>query len=308
MSPPLPTGMQPGGRFADWSPQRPRYVVADVDGTLVGPSSAASPGVAAAIDAAQQAGIRVGFATGRMRLAVEALWEQIHASGPHVLHNGAEVRADGHTVASWPLTSTHVTAVLGLCRDRDLYAEIYLPDAYLVTREDPRAQPHWELLGRDPAGVVTDAGQLTGDVLKATFALFDVGEDEVAAVAEAIVAAGMLAGPATSPRTPEIDYVNATSPEADKGRALTHAAASIGIDLAAVAAIGDAPNDLSMLAIAGTAVAMGQAPQRVRDAAHLVVPNVDDDGVATLLGVCTGWAADAGADGGSPTWDAFVSV
>ncbi len=46
-----------------------------------------------------------------------------------------------------------------------------------------------------------------------------------------------------------------------------------------------------MLAIAGTAVAMGQADPEVLEAAHLVAPSVDDDGIATVLdAVGRGWA------------------
>jgi len=50
-----------------------------------------------------------------------------------------------------------------------------------------------------------------------------------------------------------------------------------------VAAIGDAGNDRSMLAVVGTAIAMGQAEPEIRAAAHLVTRSVDEDGVATAL-------------------------
>jgi hydroxymethylpyrimidine pyrophosphatase-like HAD family hydrolase len=107
----------------------------------------------------------------------------------------------------------------------------------------------------------------------------------VAAIAEV----GLLAGAAGSPRTPELTYVNATHPDADKGRALVRAAEHLGVDLADVVAVGDAANDLSMLAVAGTAIAMGQAEAEVLDAAHLVVPDVDAHGVAVALDACLSW-------------------
>ncbi len=287
----LPDGLRPGGRFAAWQPPRPTYVVCDVDGTLVGPSADASDEVVTAVARAQDAGLRVGFATGRMRGAVDVLQQQLRASGPHVLHNGAEVRADGRTVASWTLTAEQVDRLLDIAADRDeLYLELYPEDGFLVSRWDERARPHWDILGQEPLGVVRRAGDLGGaPVLKATFTVFT--REAVAPLIDEVNAAGLLPGPAGSPRTPELMYVNATHPDADKGRALRRAADHLGIDLADVVAIGDAANDLSMLAVAGTAIAMGQAGREVRDAAHLIVPDVDAHGVAVALDACRSWCA-----------------
>lgn len=282
--PAVPPGLIPGGRYDVWRPAPPAYVVADVDGTLVGPEPVASEEVTAAVTRAQEHGIRVGFATGRMRLAVGPLYQQLRAHGPHVLHNGAEVRSDGATIASWPLSRHHLDAVFAIVDDLDAYAEIYLADHYLVTSFDERARAHWDLLGQQPVGRATSPDDVVGDVLKVTFGVFD--DDTYLPVVDALVDAGLAAGPAGSPLTPSIMYVNATDPHVDKGRALAAAAGHLGVGMHAVVAIGDAHNDLSMLAIAGTAVAMGQADADVHAGAHLIAPHVDDHGVATVLAAC----------------------
>lgn len=285
----LPPEVRPGGRFADWRPGAPALVVCDVDGTLVGVGGAASDEVVTAVDRAQAAGLRVGFATGRMRGAVDTLYRQLHARGPHLLHNGAEVRADGRTVAAWPLEPAQVDALLAVAAERDdCYVEIYPEDGFLASRWDERARPHWGILGREPLGTISSASDLDGaPVLKATFAVFDPAAvpDVIAAVGRA----GLLAGAAGSPMTPELMYVNATHPDADKGRALVRAAEHLGVSMADVVAVGDAANDLSMLAVAGTAIAMGQAAREIHDAAHLVVPAVDAHGVAVALDACVNW-------------------
>ncbi len=77
--------------------------------------------------------------------------------------------------------------------------------------------------------------------------------------------------------------MNATDRRADKGAAIRAAAAHLGVPLAEVMAIGDAHNDLPMLAAVGTAVVMGQADPELVTAAHLVAPTIDEDGVATAL-------------------------
>ena len=50
-----------------------------------------------------------------------------------------------------------------------------------------------------------------------------------------------------------------------------------------VVAFGDMPNDLPMLAWAGTSYAVANAHPLVLEAAHHVAPANDDDGVASVL-------------------------
>jgi hydroxymethylpyrimidine pyrophosphatase-like HAD family hydrolase len=50
-----------------------------------------------------------------------------------------------------------------------------------------------------------------------------------------------------------------------------------------VLAFGDMPNDLPLLAWAGTAYAVANAHPEVLDAVALHCPSVDDDGVAQVL-------------------------
>lgn len=285
----LPAGIRPGGRFDGWAHQPAVYVVCDVDGTLVGPRHDATDEVVAAVGRAQAAGIRVGVATGRMRDAVLPLIEQLGARGPHVLHNGAEVRDDGRLVASWSLTPEQVDGLLELGRSRDdTYVEVYTETGYVVSAMDDRARVHWDILGIEPRGVIGTAADLDGvAVPKATLPAFD--PETIPVIEAAVRELGLLAGGAGSPRTPGLFYINATHPEADKGRALARAAAHLGIGMDRTAAIGDEVNDLSMLAVAGSAIAMGQAAATIREAAHLVVPEVDAHGVAVALDALVTW-------------------
>jgi Cof subfamily protein (haloacid dehalogenase superfamily) len=286
----LPAGIRRGGRFDGWARQPAQYVVCDVDGTLVGPRHDATDEVVAAVGRAQAAGIRVGVATGRMRDAVLPLIEQLGARGPHVLHNGAEVRDDDRLVASWSLTAEQVDGLLELGRSRDdTYVEVYTETGYVVSAMDDRARVHWNILGIEPRGVIGCAADLGGAAVpKATLPAFD--PETIPDIEAAVRELGLLAGGAGSPRTPGLFYINATHPEADKGRALARAAEHLGIGMDRTAAIGDEVNDLSMLAVAGSAIAMGQAGATIHEAAHLVVPEVDAHGVAVALDALVTWS------------------
>jgi len=57
----------------------------------------------------------------------------------------------------------------------------------------------------------------------------------------------------------------------------------LGVEPEDVAAFGDMPNDLPMLAWAGTSFAMADAHPTVLDLADHVAPGHDEDGVAVVL-------------------------
>jgi len=285
---PLADGLRPGGRFDRWQPLPPRYLVADVDGTLIGEVQTATERVVAAVRTAHSAGIVVGFATGRLASGVAALHDQLGLDGPHIVLNGAQVRTGGRALRTWSLRPAQSVAVRDLCARHGLYGEFYLDDGFLVTDvADERVRAHWELVTGPPAGLVDDVDLAATTVVKATIMAFS--PDEASFVVSEVTRLGLLAGPATFPLTPAIVYVNVTHPRADKGRALAHAAGHLGCRMSEVIAVGDGLNDLSMLAVAGTAIAMGQAPAEVQQAAHLIVPDVAADGVAHALQAAAGW-------------------
>ena len=68
-----------------------------------------------------------------------------------------------------------------------------------------------------------------------------------------------------------------------KASALEQVRVELGVDPSRTLAVGDGRNDLEMLAWAARGVAMGNAPEVVRDVADEVAPGVEDDGLAEVL-------------------------
>lgn len=280
-APSAPEGLVPGGRFDEWTRRPVRYVAADVDGTLLGPDLTVSEGVGSTVLAAVSSGVPVGFATGRMRNGALHIHRSLDVPGPHIFHNGAEVRADGETVAAWPLDDASVDAVVDVSAQLDAYCELYTSEGFVMTRYKPGAEVHWETLDRGPDATVTSRSELGGEaVLKATFIGFEPGQAD--AIEARFAAIGLQIG---SAHAADLDwrFINVTMPGVHKGRAVEAAAAHLGVDSAEVMAIGDGHNDMDMLSMAGTAVAMGQAGEDVKALAHLVAPSVRHDGAAVAL-------------------------
>ena len=85
---------------------------------------------------------------------------------------------------------------------------------------------------------------------------------------------------ATSSGTGSIDLIRA---DATKGNALAWLGERLGVAPAEMLAFGDGGNDVEMLDLAGRAVAMGNAPDAVKDRADHVAAGNDEAGVLTHL-------------------------
>jgi len=70
---------------------------------------------------------------------------------------------------------------------------------------------------------------------------------------------------------------------ADKGTALCRLASHLGVAPSEITAFGDDLNDLSMMKFAGTAVAVGNAVNEVKDAADFITDTNEEDGVARYI-------------------------
>ena len=78
-------------------------------------------------------------------------------------------------------------------------------------------------------------------------------------------------------------WLDLAPPGVSKASALEEVAGVLGVRAADVLAIGDGRNDLEMLSWAGRGVAMGQAPDEVKDVADAVTGTWEQDGVAEEL-------------------------
>ncbi len=78
-------------------------------------------------------------------------------------------------------------------------------------------------------------------------------------------------------------YFEYTAPGIDKAHALEGALPKLGIEAAEVAAFGDGQNDKSMLAWAGTGVAMANAVDETKAVAQMVTASNNEDGIAVAL-------------------------
>jgi Cof subfamily protein (haloacid dehalogenase superfamily) len=256
----------------------PRLVATDLDGTIVRRDGTVSDRVVAALDRVRDAGAELVVVTGRPPRWIPAVAERIGHGGLAICANGALVvdLADGSVVERYPLEAATVTDLVSRLREA-------IPDASFAVEDDAGMRheagfPADEELDRPGVRLVEAAALAELPVTK--LLVRDPSGDPDALLARAVEIAGGLAELTHSSTTAMVE-ISATG--VTKASTLAALCERRGITAEEVVAFGDMPNDLPMLAWAGTAYAVANAHPTVLQAVQLVAPSVDQDGVAQVL-------------------------
>jgi Cof subfamily protein (haloacid dehalogenase superfamily) len=277
----LSRGLQPGGRFDEWRRPPVRGVFLDIDGTSLGHRHEPTPAFVDACRAVQDRGAMLSFATGRPPAGLGVLRERTGSQGADVVHNGALVLQDGVTVGGWPMPAHAAERIKRYCLDHGAYAEFAVGADFLVSDRREVARAAFEDIAGGPDGMVADVDLTVAETHKITVYCFEAEHaPAVFALAEEL---GLHVDPSTAPIFPGVNILNLTATGISKGAGVEWAARRAGIPARDLLVVGDSGNDISMFAVAGTAVAMGQASAEIRAAAHLVTEPFDDDGAALAM-------------------------
>jgi HAD superfamily hydrolase (TIGR01484 family) len=258
----------------------PRLVATDLDGTLVRSDGTVSPYAHDVIATLDERGIPVVFVTGRPLRWAEEVFQYVGAHGLAVVSNGALV---------WDVARDQVH------RLRPIAEEVGLEVCRLIREAVPGSVFAVETL----AGIALETefverhpvppGSVRGDLDQ----IFNRPAVKVLARHEGIepqefwdrarAAVGELAVITWSSTSALLEI---SAEGVTKASTLALVCDAQGVAAEDVVAFGDMPNDLPMLAWAGTSYAMANAHPTVIEAADHVAPANDDDGVAaTLVGL-----------------------
>ena len=253
-------------------------IAADLDGTLRAEQQPFTPRIRAAVRHAQERGVRVVMATGRMFRTAAPFARDLGLSSPVICDHGATIRdcQSGEVLLQQPVPLDLARQVIGwapadvtvlACLNEEFYAPRASEDA---TRFVGSYHDHFH--------VVPDLAQsLGGEPQKIVF----VNAEPVTTrlLAELTRAFGdHLQVVQSFPR-----YVELTHREVSKGHVVAWLARRWGIGREQVIAIGDQGNDISMIEWAGLGVAMGNAVASVKAIADYIAPNAAEDGAAAVI-------------------------
>jgi Cof subfamily protein (haloacid dehalogenase superfamily) len=255
-----------------------RLVATDLDGTVVRRDGTLSARVLAALDAVEDAGVPVVFVTGRPPRWMRPVVEQTGHRGLAVCANGAYV----FDLATERVVERFLLAVDD-AREAVRQVRAVLPDAvFAVERHESYAHEaaytmRWE---SPEVAVVPTADDLLDEPVGKL--LVRVEDSDGDAMLTAVT--DRLAGLVTVTHSNQRDSLLEISARGvTKASTLERLAAERGIVAAEVVAFGDQPNDVPMLAWAGTGYAMADGHPAALAAVSRQARSVDEDGVALVL-------------------------
>jgi Cof subfamily protein (haloacid dehalogenase superfamily) len=255
-------------------------VALDLDGTLLRTDKQLTAHTARTIAAVLRRGVRVVLASARPPRSVREVYRHLHLDTPQINYNGALIY-DPHrrrNLLHLPITAALTKQIIHFARKLEpgLVVSVEILDKWYTDRVD-EALPTETSRRFNPDFI----GPLDAIVRTPVTKLILLGRPEILDPVRRAVArkfAGQIAIAVSDPH-----LIQVMNPQADKGRALAHIAEQYQIVPAQVMAIGDAPNDLGMLAYAGLAVTVENAWPAVRAKADFIVPSNNHDGVAHAL-------------------------
>lgn len=256
-----------------------RMLVSDVDGTLVGKDKKLSAATIAAVARLRAAGVGFTIISARPMSGMKPLLGPLALDGDVAAFNGGIVfRQDGTIVSHVLIEETVARGVIELAAGSGVDTWVFADDRWYASDGDG---PHTasERITSDQEPVVRrDMGDLLGRADKITFVSDD--EPRLRALYERMHAAY---GDAATIAQSQTYYLDVTALAANKGDGIAALASAIGVALEDTVAIGDQANDLPMLKRAGLSIAMGNAPEHVKAAAHETTRANDEDGVAHAI-------------------------
>ena len=262
-----------------------RMVVIDLDGTLVDRNGQISAEDKAAVARLVRNYVQVVLCTGRILQTTLPFIQELDLNTPNIMFDGALIYAlSGRaTLYSKPLQPELVKEAAAYCRAAGIHLALYSRDNFFTERSDWSDEIHHNFFHIDPTIVNFDDIWDKGELLKAEIVVGSL-EDAKKAKGFADHFGGRLGfSIAHTPAYPEVEFLNIIHRDASKGAAFRFLINLLGIYPAETYAIGDGMNDISLLREVGHAVAMGDAPDEVKQVCQYITSDAEHHGVAEAI-------------------------
>jgi Cof subfamily protein (haloacid dehalogenase superfamily) len=256
-----------------------KLLACDLDGTLMDETLVFTPRVKAAVSHAMARGVAVTIATGRAYPSALPFAQELGVTLPLICTQGGLVQdpTTGEVLHRAVMSLSLAHEIIALSLQRGWHLTLYMDDqVYLTGLQYPRF--FYDQMFSLPLRVVDD---LAVAITRPPDKFIIIAESEAA---NAIVPElrKRFDGRLRIVRSHR-NFVEGNPLDASKGQALARLATQLGIPQSQTAAIGDNDNDADMIAWAGLGMAMGNAHPDLKAIADVILPPVEQDGVAVAI-------------------------
>jgi Cof subfamily protein (haloacid dehalogenase superfamily) len=265
-----------------------RLFAIDVDGTLLDGAHRLKGEVKEAVNRLAASGVKVVLATARGPQAVVEIVQQFDFAPALICFSGgwigeldagsmhpANVRLDLR------LPADIVRSIVSLAINQGVEPNVFTPDSWRVRKLTDEITEEIGIVNLQP--LVSDE-LLAGEIEPSKIMLIsrlDIADTALPSIERSIQSLSTVA--VATITYSKRNYLEILPAGVNKAKAVAALSQFLGVDLSEVAAVGDGLNDLEMLSEAGFAIAMGNASERVKSAADLVVGSNNEAGVAQAV-------------------------
>ncbi|HDR7623019.1 HAD family phosphatase [Bacillus cereus group sp. N28] len=259
-----------------------KMIVLDLDDTLLRDDHTISPRTKEALMTAQEKGVKVVLASGRptfgMRnVAKELLLEEY---GSFILSfNGAKIIncKTNEEIFSSTLSPEIVHNLFEISKTEDIWIHTYIGDDIVTEENNPYTEIEGEITGMPIIEVDDFKAAVKEPVVKV---LMNKEAERLVEVEKKLQK--QLEGQLSVMRSKPF-FLEFTEHGVTKGTSLNQLIQKLGIKREEVIAMGDSYNDQAMIEFAGLGVAMGNAPDDIKEIANYVTDTNMNDGVAKVV-------------------------
>lgn len=259
-----------------------KMIVLDMDDTLLTDDHIISEATKTALMLAQEKGVKVVLASGRPTYAMLDAAKELRLAeyGSFILSfNGAKITncQTNEELFSSTLSPETVHQLFDLSQRENIWIHTYMNDEIITQENNPFTEIEGKLTGL-PIKTVADFKQtVSSPVVKVLMVKEENYLKEVEARLQKELA-NDLSVMRSKPYFLEFTELGVT-----KGTSLAILIEKLGISREEVIAIGDSYNDVAMIEFAGLGVAMGNAPDDVKQLADYVTDTNNNDGIAKVI-------------------------
>lgn len=257
-----------------------QLLVTDIDGTLLNDDNQVTPKTLEAFQQIKIQGIKIALATGRFFPDAHYFAKRIACHCPMILIHGAVIQSfEGSIISQQILPIESIPVLVELAQKEEISYQIFQDDRFIMPRKNKWNDVYLNSSGIEPL-IIPDIVQylkLHQDVFAFTFLGTPERLDSMRKKIEEKFN-GSISIANAHPNVLEV-----MAPGVNKGEAIKKLASYLDIPLSKVIAIGDNYNDIEMIKMAGLGVAMGNAPQEVKDVATYITTDNNHDGIARFI-------------------------
>lgn len=266
-----------------------KLIAIDMDGTLLNSKDEISKRTKMVLSEAIRKGILVVLTTGRIYKSALQYSKSMQLYSPIIACNGAIItsRDVKRIIYDNTLKNEHFRKIVSLAEESDIYYHFYDKDTFYYKKTKAEYAAYYNFYEKNflKQDIKLESFKQVMDILKnkrdTKFYKILFMENDLSKLSAFRQKLEKIQG--ISICKSWYNNLEVMNEGVSKGRALEYLARKLDIDNSQIVAMGDNENDISMLKIAGLAIAMGNSDEIVKKHADVITDTNDEDGVANAL-------------------------